>query len=252
MQDGQQEFVFEEPELLPWAKQIVVFDTETTGLNLQTSRIVTACVAELDAEGQLATPALEWLADPEVEIPTSASDVHGITTEMARGMGRPAKEVVAEILAALRGYLERGIPVVAYNAPYDFTILHWEAIRHGLTPLDPRPILDPLVMDRAVDQFRKGKRRLENAALFYGVELSDAHNATADAVASGRVLQAMVRKFGSKLSSDVNAVHDAQVQWSAAQEASFAKWMRSNVNPDFVENIGWPLKLAAGDAGAVD
>jgi len=243
MQDGQQEFVFDEPELLPWAKRIVVFDTETTGLDLKTARIVTACVAELDADGQLASPALEWLADPEVEIPASASDVHGITTDMARSQGRPAKEVVSEILEALRGYLAQGIPVVAYNAPYDFTILHWEALRHGLTPLDPRPILDPLVLDRAVDQFRKGKRRLENAAQFYGVELSDAHNATADAVASGRVLQALVRKFGSKLSGDVNAVHDAQVDWSAAQEASFAKWMRDNVNADFVENIGWPLKL---------
>jgi DNA polymerase-3 subunit epsilon len=234
-------------ELPEWAKRIVVFDTETTGLNLKTARIVTACVAELDADGKLVGPAQEWLANPEIEIPEAASNVHGITTEMAREAGRNAAEVVAEIIAALRGYFERGIPVVAYNAPYDFTILHWEAIRHGLTPLDPRPVLDPLVLDRAVDQYRKGKRRLENAAEYYGVQLSDAHNATADAVASGRVLQAMARKFAGKLSADVDEVHNAQVDWSAAQEASFAKWMRANANPDFKENLGWPLKLNSED-----
>ena len=230
-------------ELLDWAKKIVVFDTETTGLDLREARVVTACVAELDSEGQLVGPAQEWLADPGIEIPTSASDVHGITTDMARAQGRPAGEVVAEIVAALRGYLERGIPVVAYNAPYDFTILHFEALRHGLPVLDPRPILDPLVLDRAVDQYRKGKRRLENTAEFYGVQLSDAHNATADAVATGRVLQALVRKFGAKLSADLEEVHNAQVDWADAQEASFAKWMQNNVNPDFKANPGWPLKL---------
>ncbi|MEN9714727.1 MAG: hypothetical protein RJA35_194 [Actinomycetota bacterium] len=226
-----------------WAQHIVVFDTETTGLDLREARIVTACVAELDADGQLIGPAQEWLADPGIEIPSSASAVHGISTEMARSQGRPAADVVAEIVAALRGYQERGIPVVAYNAPYDFTILHWEAIRHGVTPLYPTFVLDPLVLDRAVDQYRKGKRRLENAAEYYGVQLSDAHNATADAVASGRVLQALVRKFGAKLSDDLATVHASQVDWAVAQEASFAKWMKENVNPDFVENPGWPLKL---------
>ena len=34
-----------EPEAFPdWAKRIVVFDTETTGLDLREARIVTACV----------------------------------------------------------------------------------------------------------------------------------------------------------------------------------------------------------------
>ena len=50
----------------------------------------------------------DWLADPGVEIPLQASAVHGITTERARAEGRPAAEVVAEIVAALSGLFDRG------------------------------------------------------------------------------------------------------------------------------------------------
>ncbi|MEN9660733.1 MAG: hypothetical protein RLZZ443_662, partial [Actinomycetota bacterium] len=66
-----------------WANRIAVFDTETTGLDLREARIVTACVLELDANGQPVGDAVEWLADPGIEIPQVAADVHGVTTEYA-------------------------------------------------------------------------------------------------------------------------------------------------------------------------
>lgn len=235
-------FDFPEPELPDWAKHIVVFDTETTGLDLVKSRIVTACVAELDENGELASPAQEWLADPGIAIPEVATSVHGVTTEFARSAGRPANEVVAEIVAALRGYLERGIPIVAYNAPYDFTILRSEALRHGIEPLDPTLVLDPLVIDKFADQYRKGKRRLELTAEFYKVPLTDAHNATADAVAAGRVLQAVARAHAAKLRYTLEELQAKQAEWEAAQSASFAIFMRKSVRPDFEEDPGWPLK----------
>ena len=121
-----------------------MFDTETTGLDLKTSRIVTASVVELDADGNIVVDRAEWLANPEIEIPKVASDVHGITTEMAVAEGRNYKEVISEILEALRDCFSRGIPVVAYNAPYDFTILMNQAIALGLEPIsDPMPVIDP-------------------------------------------------------------------------------------------------------------
>jgi DNA polymerase-3 subunit epsilon len=51
-----------------------------------------------------------------------------VTTDIAKANGRPAKEVVAELLETLRGFFAKGLPVVAFNAPYDFTILHYEAL----------------------------------------------------------------------------------------------------------------------------
>ena len=229
-----------DPELPEWGKNIAVFDLETTGLDLREARIVTACAVELDASGNIVGRDLEWLADPGIEIPEIAASVHGVTTEIARAKGRPAGDVVAEIVATLRGYFERGIPVVAYNAPYDFTILFHEAVRHGLEPIEnPRPVIDPLVLDKHFDRYRSGKRRLENAAIQYGVSLTDAHNATADAVAAGRVAQAIFAKY--PMPQDVNELHDAQVLWSKEQDISFAEFMVKK-DPTFTPTFGWPLK----------
>jgi DNA polymerase-3 subunit epsilon len=236
---------FEFDSQLPdWAKQIAVFDLETTGLDLAEARIVTACAVELDASGNVVGTNSEWLANPGIEIPTQASDVHGVTTEIAVRDGRPADIVVGELVATLRDFFARGLPVVAYNAPYDFTILHYEALRHGLEPLKLGAVIDPLVIDKFKDKYRKGKRRLENAAEFYQVPLDDAHNATADAVAAGRVAQAIARRWAGELPATAAELHAAQVQWSATIDADFESYMRRSVNPDFTATRGWPLKLS--------
>lgn len=225
-----------------WAKKLAVFDLETTGLDLATARIVTACVVLIDEHGQVASQELEWLANPGVPIPEQASNVHGVTDEIANTRGRPAQEVVAEILEALRGYFAEGIPVVAYNAPYDFTILQAEALRYSLSPVEsPKPVMDPLILDRQLDKYRAGKRNLEVVAAHYGVSLSDAHNATADAVAAGRVLQAIARKYQTQLPATAQELHDQQVGWSEAQDSNFEEFRRRTL-PDFQVVRGWPLK----------
>jgi DNA polymerase-3 subunit epsilon len=226
-----------------WAKSLAVFDLETTGLDLEQARIVTACAVLIDEIGQVTGSNSEWLANPGIEIPEAASIVHGVTTEKARANGRSSKEVISEILQTLRGFFNAGIAVVAYNAPYDFTILHHEALRNGLEPLsDPRPIIDPLVLDKFVDQYRSGKRTLQVAASVYGVQLSDAHNATADAVAAGKVAQAIALKHSAKLPADVGELHDAQKIWSARQDESYETFRRKST-PDFKVLRGWPVKL---------
>lgn len=227
----------------PWTNAVGVFDLETTGIDVRTSRIVTAHVGVLDGDGVL-TESTEWLADPGVEIPPQASAVHGITTERARAEGRPAAEVVAEITEALRALFDSGRAVVIYNAPYDLSMLRHEAIRHGIEPLtNVRPVIDPLVIDKALDRYRKGKRTLEFASLHYGVILQGAHNAQVDAVASGRVAQAIARKFASELPTDAYALHDLQVAWAAEQAASFQEYMRRVKDPTFTASGDWPVRL---------
>lgn len=222
-----------------WYDELGVFDLETTGIDVETSRIVSATVAVIDADG-VVRERTDWLADPGVEIPAQASAVHGITTERARAEGRMAAEVVAEIVASLRSLLERGVAVTVYNAPYDLTLLNREARRHGVAPLSsPAPIIDPLVIDKAVDRYRKGKRTLEFAAQFYGVELLDAHDAGADAIAAGRVAQAIARRYPEKLGADVSELHGLQVGWCADQAANFQEYMRRS-RPDFTTSGAWP------------
>jgi DNA polymerase-3 subunit epsilon len=234
---------FEFLESPDWSKNLAVFDLETTGLDLREARIVTACAVQIDEFGQITGTNQEWLADPGIEIPEAASNVHGVTTEIARATGRAAKDVVSELLETLRGFFSKGLPVVAFNAPYDFTILHYEALRHGLEPIHtPMPVIDPMVLDKYVDTYRSGKRTLEVASKIYGVKLEDAHNATADAVAAGRVAQAIAKKYPEKLPNDVALLHNLQIEWSAKQDASYEKFRRGT-SPDFTIQRGWPLKL---------
>jgi DNA polymerase-3 subunit epsilon len=235
--------MFEFAERPQWSKNLAVFDLETTGLDLREARIVTACAVEIDEDGNVIGSNKEWLADPGIEIPEGASNVHGVTTEIARANGRPAEEVVGELLETLRGFFAKGLAVVAFNAPYDFTILHYEALRHGLEPIEnPMPVIDPMVLDKFVDTYRSGKRTLEVASRIYGVNLEDAHNATADAVAAGRVAQAIAKKYSEKLPEDLSVLHNSQIEWSAAQDASYEKFRRGS-SPDFTIQRGWPLKL---------
>ena len=225
-----------------WAKQLAVFDLETTGLDLKTARIVTACAVQIDERGQIVGANKEWLANPGIEIPEAASNVHGVTTNMARANGRDSALVVAEIIETLRNFFAQGIPVVAYNAPYDFTILQNEALRLGIEPLtEPAPVVDPMVIDKFADQYRSGKRTLQVVAGIYSVELSDAHNATADAVAAGRVAQALARKYSAKLPADAMELHKAQIGWSLAQDDSY-EIFRQKSSPDFAVARGWPIK----------
>jgi DNA polymerase-3 subunit epsilon len=225
-----------------WFDTLGVFDLETTGIDVATSRIVSAHVGVLNAAGELVEE-WNWLADPGVEIPAGASDVHGITTERARAQGRPAAEVIAEIIAVLTSLFDRGLAVTIYNAPYDLSLLYHEALRYDLTPLgEPAPIIDPLVLDKAVDRYRKGKRTLEAAALVYGVDLVDAHDASADAVAAGRVAQAMARLHPEELAVEARLLHQRQVEWCAEQSADFQDYMRRTHNPDFTTSGLWPVR----------
>lgn len=225
-----------------WYGTLGVFDLETTGIDVRTSRIVSANVSVIDADGAV-VERTDWLADPGVEIPAQASAVHGITTERARAEGRPAGETVAEIIAAIRAVFDRGLALTVYNAPYDLSLLRHEALRHGIPPLEnPTPIIDPLVIDKAVDRYRKGKRTLEAAAVVYGVSLADAHDAGADAIAAGQVAQAIAARYPDELTLPALELHRRQAEWSAQQSASFAEYMRRTHNPDFVEASGWPTR----------
>ena len=225
-----------------WFETLGVFDLETTGIDIESSRIVSAHVGVIDPSGAL-VERYDWLADPGIEIPEQATAVHGITTERARAEGRPAADVVGEIVNALRSLFDRGIAVTIYNAAYDLSLLNREAVRHGIAPLDsPGPIIDPLVLDKAVDRYRKGKRTLEAAAQFYGVTLVDAHDAAADAVAAGRVAQAMAKVHGPALAVDSSLLHSQQVDWCQEQATSFQDYMRRTKDPAFTASGAWPQR----------
>lgn len=228
-----------------WLARVGVFDLETTGVDVESDRVVTAYVGVLDADGRQVA-ARSWIADPGIAIPDGATAVHGITTEYVRTHGRPAHEVIAEVTAALRSLLAQGVPVVAYNASYDFSLLASEAARHGVEPLtDPAPVIDPLVIDKAYDRYRRGRRTLEVVAAHYAVPLESAHEASSDAIAAGRVAQAIARHF--PLPDTPAQLHTRQIGWARAQAASLTEYFVSigRLDPDDALDGSWPMRSSA-------
>lgn len=224
---------------MAWHTTLGSFDLETTGIDVRTARIVSASLVEL-RDGEV-VKRRDWLVDPGVPIPEQATQVHGITTERARADGVPAPDAVRSILDAVRSVLEAGVGLVVYNAPYDLTLLAHEARRYGLDDIVPQPIVDPIIIDKQVDRFRKGKRTLDLTAAHYGVPLTDAHDAAADAIAAAQIAHAIGLRFGELLPTEALDLHRAQIGWAAEQQASFARFMRDRVDPKWVsDRPDWP------------
>lgn len=227
-----------------WTRVIGVFDLETTGIDVASDRIVTAHVGLLDAAGSVIL-ARDWIADPGIDIPAPAAAIHGVTTEHARAVGEPASDVVEQIVDVLRSLLDAGIPVVAYNAAYDFSLLAAEAQRHGVRPLrDPSPVIDPLIIDKTYDRFRRGKRTLAAVAAHYAVRLDDAHQASADAVAASRLAQALAERFAGLMPPRVEELHTRQIAWARAQAASLTEYFIriGRLDPEQRLDGGWPIR----------
>jgi len=218
------------------------FDLETTGRDPQEARIVTASIILVDAGGNILKHH-EWLVDPGVEIPEEAAAIHGISTERAQSEGIPAREGIAEIIQVLQDTFAAGVPVLAFNAAYDFTVLAREAERSGLTAPVPFPVIDPFIMDKQADRYRRGKRTLTAMAEHYGVAFENAHTSAADVMATLAVGAAMAGAF-PVLAQDAASLHQLQTGWAAEQAASFQSYLRRR-DPDAVIDGTWPVRAGA-------
>lgn len=230
--------------------RLAAFDIESTGVSPEDDRIVTATVSVVG--GDAPADSVSWLADPGVEIPAGATNVHGITTEMARAEGREPAAVVDEITTMLEREVSKGVPIVAFNARYDLTMLDREARRHEVEPLIERVpadslfVVDPLIIDKQLDRYRKGKRTLTAVCEIYGVNLTDAHAADADAIAAARVAWRMGEKF-EELGIPIDELHRQQVAWAAEQAASLEEYFRSQGRNETVEQA-WPIVPLGADS----
>ncbi|MFK4222023.1 3'-5' exonuclease [Streptomyces sp. NPDC019890] len=233
---------------------LVGFDLETTGTEPLEARIVTAAIVGVRPGEPVRR--LGWLADPGIHIPAQASAIHGISSERASAEGRPARDVADEIAQTLTGYWAQGVPVVAYNAAFDLTLLTAELQRHGLPSLSARlggreigPVIDPYTIDRAVDRYRKGKRTLEAVCTEYGVVLESAHDASADALAAVRVACAIAERHEVVAALTPAELHERQISWYAEWATDFQRFLRRKGSADAVVDASWPVRELVPSAG---
>ena len=217
------------------ASRMLAFDLETTSANPKEARIVTSALVRIDGRD---VQKVEHLADPGIEIPQEATNVHGITTEKARAEGRPHEEVLKDTVEAIKAAWEDGLTLIVYNAAFDLTVLR--SLTGDFTVTGP--VYDPYVIDRVSDKWRKGKRTLGAVCEHYGVELSNAHEATADALAAARVAWKQVRQHYPNLAQmEENELMEFQaVKWYEDRVA-FKKYLEGKGRDASDVSTAWPL-----------
>lgn len=206
-----------------WTRPFAVLDFETTGIDPLEARAISVSYKILDAQGEPAGEGLDSLIQPYVPIPTEASDVHGITAEKLKDA--PGSQ---DVLGRLVDLLNYGAdvwdrPLVIFNVRYDWTLLHAECRRHRLkAPRAATQLLDPTIIDRTLDKYRRGSRKLIDMARHYGVSLEDAHSADADAIATAGIMRELILRYPSELQVDPKDLQARQAVW-------FEKW-RDGIN----------------------
>ena len=217
------------------AYRMLAFDLETPSANPKEARIVTSALVRIDGRD---VQKVEHLADPGIEIPQEATNVHGITTEKARAEGRPHEEVLKDTVDAIKAAWEDGLTLIVYNAAFDLTVLR--SLTGDFTVTGP--VYDPYVIDRVSDKWRKGKRTLGAVCEHYGVELGNAHEATADALAAARVAWKQVRQHYPNLAQmDENELMEFQaVKWYEDRVA-FKKYLEGKGRDASDVSTAWPL-----------
>lgn len=231
-----------------WDGPLLAFDTETTGPEPTEARLVSAAVDLFGLGDVEPVESLRLVINPGVPIPAGAAEVHGITDDIAQRDGIDPRTATSKIMHALVDAFARRIPVVVYNAPFDFTVIAREAQRHlGATFAVKGPVIDPFVIDKAVDRYRRGKRTLTVTAEHYGIDLTNAHDATADAYAAVEVCRALGRQYGDRLPADLGDLwrfqRRARREQSASLQAHFAREGKTNDDGSpIIVDPSWPIR----------
>ena len=169
-----------EPEFIAKAKALdlsltVIIDTETTGLNPANDEVLQVAVVDGNADVLLNT-----LVKPVHRRAWSkAESIHGISPEDVKDAP------TLEQLAPLIHQCVDGKVVVGYNLPYDLDML-----RAGGVDIDAPVGVDVM---REYARINRGKwAKLVDAASHYGYSMKNAHDALADAKATGCVYFSML------------------------------------------------------------
>ena len=162
----------------------VVIDTETTGLDARTARLVQIGAVRLAGDGLREAESFDRLVNPGVPIPASASKIHGIGDEAVRQA--PAFAAVAPELEAFIG----ASVLIGHTVPYDMTVLRREY------ELARRPWRLPRTLDvrdlAEVAQPTLAQYSLERLCEWLSIEIEGRHTALGDAVATARIFTALV------------------------------------------------------------
>lgn len=151
----------------------VGFDTETTGLSPLASRLIELSGVKFRLDGQVIST-FSRLIDPQCDIPSEATAVHGITADMVKG--QPTyREVIPDFLAWLR---DDNVVLVAHNASFDLSFL--DVAMAKMNMVTPRyPVIDTLNLCRRLVPHAPN-HQLKTLTEHFGLSSGGFHRALAD------------------------------------------------------------------------
>lgn len=177
-------------------KPLVVFDLETTGVNVSHDRIIDIYLIKILPDGSEVT--MYKRLNPGVSIPKETSEIHGIYD--ADVEGKPSFKEIATELAQFIGDAD----FAGFNSNrFDFPLLVEEFYRAGIDfETEKRKFVDAQRIFHV-----KEPRNLSAAYRFYCDEnLENAHSAEADTRATWEIIKAQVERY-SDLKPTVDALH---------------------------------------------
>lgn len=167
-----------------FALDAVVLDTETTGLDPKTARLIEIGAVALGGGAIVEGETFQRFARQETPIPAAARAVHGISD------GDLAEAVP---FAALHAELDRfvgGRPVIGHTIGFDLAVLRRECARARIAPASWRVIDTRLLAEIANPGLADFS--LEALAAWLEVPLTERHRAVADARTTAAVFLALV------------------------------------------------------------
>jgi DNA polymerase-3 subunit epsilon len=227
--------------------ELLGLDFETTGIDRFNDVPVSYALVSV-VEG-IVVRSWSGLIDPGRDVPPEATAVHGISTERARKEGMPLREAISLVSDAVVAASARGIPVAGMKLDYDLTILEtqardlcgWGPIERGWCG----PVLDAVVIDRHFDPDRRGRRTLVDLCAQYGIEIGNAHDASADAIASIEVLFALALRYDALWGCDLARLHRDQIDWHREWTESYDSWrLGEGMIPSDPRDYVWPVAPA--------
>ena len=222
-------------------RRLVAFDLETTGVDAFTD--VPVSFGFVEPAAQVRTGGF---VNPGRPIPAGATKIHGISdADVADAM--PLGQAADYLATRLSDVWRDGGAVVGMNVAYDLTMVDAVCRQLGLPNLRERgpigAVYDVLIIDRHLDRYRKGSRKLSDLCALYGVSLEAAHAAVDDAEASLFVFDALVAKYQKEITAIAyDDVTSTLGEWHRVRLQSYSDWRVSKGDsPIAPGEFAWPL-----------